>query len=78
MSSTIQHLDALRVIAERPITTDRLRDALMATRSNVTRNDASAAIQFLVAGGEIESALHPDAVQYRITERGRRVLQEVA
>lgn len=63
------NLDALRVIVRAPVTTDGLARALSCTRLR-----ASAAIQALVAGGEIESAMHPDGVVYRATARGRRAV----
>lgn len=65
----MQHLDALRAIARAPTTTDALRAALSCTRLR-----ASAAIQHLLAGGEIRSTMGRDGVLYELTERGRRVL----
>lgn len=62
-------LDALRVIVRAPVTTDDLARALSCTRLR-----ASAAIQHLVAGGEIESTMGHDGVLYRATARGRRAV----
>lgn len=63
------NLDALRVIVRAPVTTDDLARALSCTRLR-----ASAAIQALVAGGEIESTMGRDGVLYQATARGRRAV----